>query len=138
MIKVSNIDWQYIYWIDYSEQWAEVFDITLEQFNDIKNWLARIEDWVVIAIQKPEVTEEEVQALRKQELLMKINKVKEVSLAKRLEYTTVRDMLPEWNPIRELKLDKLHFEWQEILVEFETLVQELVTEFWPNALFEII
>jgi hypothetical protein len=64
--------------------------------------------------------------------------LQEVSLLKRLEYTTVRDMLPEWNQIREMKLDKLAYEWDQILIEFEELVQELVIEYWEYALVDII
>lgn len=46
-------------------------------------------------------------------------------------------MLPEWNPIREMKLDKLAYEWQ-LLLDFEVLIKELVGEFGEDVLFEII
>lgn len=135
MITVSYLNWQYNYWIDLSEKKAEVFEITMQEFSDIQNWLAYIENKEVIYKVK---SEEEIQAEKKQELLSKINSLQEQSLAKRLEYTTIRDMLPEWNQIREMKLQKLAYEWDEILVEFESLINELVEEFWPNALIDII
>lgn len=135
MITVSYLNWQYNYWIDLSERKAEVFEITMQEFSDIQNWLAYIENKEVIYKVK---SEEEIKAEKKEELLFKINSLQEQSLAKRLEYTTIRDMLPEWNPIREMKLQKLAYEWDEILVEFETLVKELVTEFGENALIDII
>lgn len=135
MITVSFLDWIYNYWIDISEQGADVFEISMQEFSDIQNWLAYIEDMEVMYKIK---TEQEINEEKKQELLSNINKLQEQSLAKRLEYTTVRDMLPEWNPIREMKLSKLSYEWQDILVQFETLVQKLVTQYWQSSLVDII
>lgn len=39
---VSIIDWNPNYWVDYSEQWAEVFIISKEDFEKIKNWTATL------------------------------------------------------------------------------------------------
>lgn len=75
---------------------------------------------------------------RKLELLAELKNIQDLSLQKRLEYTTVRDMLPEGNPIREMKLQKLSYEGDDLLLRFETAVQELVDTYGQGVLAYII
>lgn len=138
MITVSIKEWNYVYWVDLSDQWAVVFQISIEDFERIQSWVSKLEWQDVVEVIQPQITQEQLKAERKKELISQIAKIQELSLAKRLEYTTVRDMLPEWNPIREMKLQKLSYEWDEIMLQFEDLVQELVTDHWENSLIEII
>lgn len=138
---ISKLDWQYNYWIDLSDRWAEVFSITMEEFQKIQSWLATmVEDKVVEneVITPAEPTQEELATIEKTALISKINELQELAKEKRLEYTTVRDMLPEWNPIREMKLDKLSYEGDQLLIEFERIITELVEKFGENILSEII
>lgn len=69
MIKVSYIDWQYNYWIDLSEQWAEVFEITLSDFQKIQSWLSMIVDNKVVDVPVKELTEEELQEIKDNALI---------------------------------------------------------------------
>lgn len=136
---VSIINWQPLYWVNHPNA-DEVFFITMEEFQKIQSWLATIvwKEVVDIPVVIVEKTEEELATERKQALLGRLATIQEQSLSKRLEYITARDMLPEWNIIREMKMDKLSYEWDQLLLDFETLVGELVTEFGEEALIDII
>jgi hypothetical protein len=57
---VSYLDWIYNYWVDYSDQWAEVFEITMEDFNMIQAWIANIIDWKVIKLEQPKKSKNEI------------------------------------------------------------------------------
>lgn len=48
MITVSILNWEYIYWIDLSEQWAEIIEIKEEDFISIQSNNAEMIDWKVI------------------------------------------------------------------------------------------
>lgn len=136
---VSIINWQPLYGVEYPNA-DEVFSITKEEFQKIQSWLATLvwQEVIDIPVVILEKTEEELAMERKQALLGRIATIQEESLSKRLEYTTARDMLPEWHTVREMKMDKLSYEWDQLFYEYETLVWELVTDFGEEALVNII
>lgn len=134
---VSIINWQPLYWVEY-ENADEVFSISMQDFQKIQSWLAVLVWQEVIDIPVKEKTDEELEMEKKQALLGRLLTIQELSLSKRLEYTTARDMLPEWHSVREMKMDKLSYEWDQLFYEYETLVGELVTEFGEEALIDII
>lgn len=71
---VSNLNWQYNYWIDLSDRWAEVFSITMEDFKKLQSWLATIIDGEVVDVEQP-TTEEPKQPTEEE---LKEAKIKEV------------------------------------------------------------
>lgn len=71
---VSKIDWEYIVWQDLSERWAEVFSITMVEFQKIQSWLATIIDGEVVDVEQP-TTEEPKQPTEEE---LKEAKIKEV------------------------------------------------------------
>jgi len=72
MIKVSYIEWQYNYWIDLSDRWADVFSITMEEFQRIQSWQATMVDDEVVdvpALEVVEPTAEEIQEIKNNTLI---------------------------------------------------------------------
>ncbi len=74
MIPVSIIDWWVAVWIDYSDRWAEVINITQEEFNKTQSWLAifdvsTMEVTDVEQVVPPEPTPEEIREVIKNELV---------------------------------------------------------------------
>lgn len=71
-MKVSIMpDWKINYWIDYSKFWAEVIDISTEDFDKIQSKTHTLEkdDWKRWLLELPvvEPTEEELQAIAEAE-----------------------------------------------------------------------
>lgn len=69
---VSKIEWQYNYWIDLSDRWADVFSITMEEFQRIQSWQATMVDDEVVDVPTPEVVEptaEELQEIKNNTLI---------------------------------------------------------------------
>jgi len=73
-MKVSILEWNIIYWVDYSTKWAEVFDIEDSDFEKIKSWTHIMIDRDVIEtpiIESLEKTEEELAEIEAKELAEK-------------------------------------------------------------------
>jgi len=69
---VSKLEWQYNYWIDLSDRWADVFSITMEEFQMIQSWQATMVDDEVVDVPTPEVVEptaEELQEIKNNTLI---------------------------------------------------------------------
>jgi len=69
---VSKLEWQYNYWIDLSDRWADVFSITMEEFQRIQSWQATMVDDEVVDVPTPEVVEptaEELQEIKNNTLI---------------------------------------------------------------------
>lgn len=83
MITLSLLNWQALYWIDYSDRWAEVLQISKEDYIKIRNGLAEfdVKTRTVVDLPQPEPvepTEEELQAQEEaKELAEKEARIKE-------------------------------------------------------------
>ena len=66
---VSKLDWQYNYWIDLSDRWAEVFSISMEEFQKIQSWLATIVEDNVVDVPVKELTEQELKEIKDNTLI---------------------------------------------------------------------
>lgn len=75
-MKVSILNWQALYWVDYSKKWAEVFDISEQDFAKIqsKTHELDIESKQLVELPQPEPTpipeptEEEIKEAKLQEI----------------------------------------------------------------------
>lgn len=86
---VSKLDWQYNYWIDLSDRWAEVFSITMEEFQKIQSWQAMMVDDEVVDVPTPEVVEIETTEPTQEELLELKVKEAEQLIVRKLALETI-------------------------------------------------
>lgn len=134
---VSIINWQPLYWVDHPNA-DEVFSITKEEFQKIQSWLAELVGTEVIDFPIIEKSEEKLSLERRNELISKIQWLQTQIITNNNEYIAIRDIISDDQVLKDMKLDKLAYEWDQLLIDFETIVGELVTEFGEEALINII
>lgn len=88
-------------------------------------------DWEI-----KEVISEESIEIKKQNEINLFKEIEKKATEKRSEYLTA-EMLPEWI-FKDMKLEKLIKEWDEIKAEYETKMQELISKYWEEILQELL
>jgi len=84
----SILNWAVLYWVDYSSQWAEIVQISENDFAEISAWRATIDvvSWEVIEVEETPKTDEELTEVKRQEMQSLIDT--HYPLETRLQYMT--------------------------------------------------
>lgn len=66
----SILNWQVLYWVDYSSKWAEIIDISEGDFADITSWISEIDpvSWEIVEVIPPTPSDAELTELKRQEM----------------------------------------------------------------------
>lgn len=146
-MKVSFFENSFSIWVDYLDREDCIWVLELEEeeikilnswmdYNIIENSIEFFEwqKWKAIQeICKPvELTEEEI----KENLIKQYKDLEKKAAEKRSEYLTA-ELMPE-SILKNMKLEKLTQEWVEITKQYESLVFELIQEYWEEILLELV
>jgi len=84
----SIFNWQVLYWVDYSSKWAELIEVSENDFAEISAWRATIDvvSWEVIEVEETPKTDEELTEVKRQEMQSLIDT--HYPLETRLQYMT--------------------------------------------------
>ena len=127
VIKLIRPEW--IFWEDYviedNSDWLWPVIRYLKEFDNIPT-----EEEIQTAISEIEFDEE------KQSMIQKYRDIEKEAISKRSEYITA-ELLPEWT-FKNLKLSKLETERINIEIQYNDIMNNLISKYWETILNDLL